>query len=152
MGFDYISNWRIPAEGLIFLTAGKGGALDVGGYSRLAPGQQMNREMLRREISPDSISYSLNPGMDTIRFTLTRDGRVVESLQIDLRPHFEKLLKQYASATADGIPPESMAVSAAGVSFSVKVCFWQMHIERHGQEKKPVFYNADILYAVVPAK
>jgi hypothetical protein len=94
----------------------------------------------------------LGDSLHNVIIAFVREGKKVAPVEIDLRAHVERLLKEYGSANLSMIPPEKMATCSSAGETSVKVCFRKIRVEHHGGDVVATLCDADILYTIKASK
>jgi hypothetical protein len=147
MGIEYVRVWQASSGGMMVLTAARDGSLAIDGYDHLLRAQHVFSGMPKKEPSDQGLSYRIGQDLSKMTVTVSRDAKIVDSLDIDLQPLVNKLLADYGNASTDRIPPEKMAIGAATQMTRVKVFLSSIRVQRHGGEAKVVSYEGDIAWA-----
>jgi hypothetical protein len=147
MGIDYVRVWQASSGGMMVFTADRDGFLAIDGYDRLLRAQHVFSGVPKRESPEQGISYRIAQDLSKMTVTVSRDAKIIDSLNIDLQPLVNKLLADYGNATTDRIPAEKMAVVAVTQMTKVKVFLSSIRVQRHGGEAKVVSYEGDIAWA-----
>ena len=147
MGIEYVRVWQASSGGMMVCTADRDGAIAIDGYDRLLRAQHVFSGMPKREPSEEGISYLIGKDLSKMTVTVSRDAKIIDSLNVDLQPLVNRLLADYGNASTDRIPTEKMAVIAATQMTKVKVFLSSIRIQRHGGEAKVVSYEGDIAWA-----
>lgn len=148
MGLEYVRIWQNPAGGTILLTADRAEAIDLTGYDRMLRAQHIASADTRDGLPGQEIVYKLADNSDVATFTVVRDGKGLDSLQINLRQVVDRLLKDYGNANTDRIPADKMVAENASAALKVKVCFSRIRIQREAGEIKQIVFDGDILYTL----
>jgi hypothetical protein len=149
MGIEYVRVWQASAGGAMMLMADREGALAIDGYDRLLRAQHVFSVVTKREFPEQGIAYRIGEDLSKMMITVSRDAKIIDSLQIDLQPLVNKLLADYGNASTERIPTEKMSVIAASQTTKVKVFFSNIRIQRHGAEAKVVSYEGDIAWSTI---
>ncbi len=152
MGIEYVRVWQTFSGGTLTFVADQNGTLSVEGFDRLLRGPHVYSGSIAREFPGQGIAYRVGDDLSKLTITSSHDNGVIDSLQIDLQPFVERLLAEYGKASADKIPPEKMTVLASGKTAKVKICFSNIHIQRHGKEAKVVSYDGEMAYTIAHDK
>jgi hypothetical protein len=146
MGFKYVDRWAESSSGIVTLEAEN--AFDLSGYQRLVHMPAYAWEKRDVKIPADSLAFQLSKDMDTLSFTSIRTGTGL--LQIDLRQHVQRLMKEYALSATGRIPNPAMAVDGSGNGLSVRVCPWRIQTQQQEGKAKITRVDAVILYTRHP--
>lgn len=148
MGIQYSAVWRGTAEGMIFFRANEKEAIDIAGYDKMLSDYYVDSLPKNRSFSDNEITFAANAALDTLTFTSIRDGKVVESLSVNLQPVMDELVKNYSRANRTDIPIEKMSAASAGNSLKVKVYLTRIQLLRHDDTTKTISYNMTVLYSL----
>jgi hypothetical protein len=146
MGIEYVRVWQASSGGMIVFTADRDGSLAIDGYDRLLRGLHVYSGVPKKEPSEGGISYRIGKELSRMTIDVSRLGKVVDSLDVDLQPLVNRLLADYGNAITDRIPPEKMVVTVATRMTKVKVCLSAIRLQRHGVEAKVLSYEGDIVW------
>jgi hypothetical protein len=146
MGIPYVRTWRFGTGGLIIFTVDADGSADIRGFDRAL--RLTGLTMSGRTYSTDEFAYWVRPGLDSIKCVARRDGKGIDSLEIDLQQLVEGLIRDYGQSSADQVSPERMSLFAQGQMLKVKICLTFIRVERQDDRVKSMFYEGDLYYAV----
>ena len=149
MGIEYVKVWQASSGGAMMLMADREGSLAIDGYDRLLRAQHVFAGVAKREFPDQGIAYRVREDLSKMMITVSRDAKVVDSLQIDLQPLVSKLLSDYGNATTERIPTEKMSVVTASQTTKIKIFLSNIRIQRHAGEAKVVAYDGDIAWATI---
>ncbi|MGA9120162.1 MAG: DUF4153 domain-containing protein [Bacteroidota bacterium] len=144
MGMKYVERWAEVPGAMVMLAADS--AFDLTGYDRMGHLSWFPRGADHAEPLSDGISYRVTEGLDTLTFTIASTG--AQLLQIDLQRHAASLMEKYGTSPTGRIPNDAIAVSASGNGLRVRVCPWQIQVQRREGETKILGMNAVILYSL----
>ena len=147
MGIEYVRVWQSSAGGAMMLTADRDGALVLDGYERLLRAQRVFSGMAKKVIPEQGIGYRIGQDLSKMMITISRDAKIIDSLQIDLQPLVNQLVADYGKATTDRIPTERMTIVSASQTTRVKLFLSNIRLQRHVGETKVESYEADIAWA-----
>ena len=134
------------------LQVARDGVIDLTGYDRMIRAPNITVGGGWASSTTEKISYRLGDSLHNVIIAFVREGKKVAPVEIDLRSHVERLLKEYGSANLSMIPPEKMATCSSAGETSVKVCFRKIRVEHHGGDVVATLCDADILYTIKASK
>ncbi|MEJ2636432.1 MAG: DUF4153 domain-containing protein [Calditrichia bacterium] len=148
MSIEYIRGWHSGAGNDIQLSSDQGAVIDVQGYDRMLRRQYVSIEQNKKFFSDLAFSYRVDTDLDTITFVAAPDGKLFDSLRIDLQPLFNQLLADYGHFNVNNILPEKMMLYKENQNLKTKIFF--RYIKLHNKENKPrpIEYSVDILYKI----
>lgn len=150
MGIEFAMPWGGEQTGMISLVYGNNRTCDVSGYDRMLRAQHLSPSGRSEAFPGQELSWQIDEGMDILTLSRIRDGRAVDTLQLDLRPTIHQLLKEYNNAGTRGIPPDRMTATASSGTMRVKVLLWNIFLRRTAGRWQPQVYDADIFYTTAP--
>jgi Domain of unknown function (DUF4153) len=148
MGLEYVSRWAESQRGTVTFTAAN--PYDLTGYDRIAQLTMFARRIEHGDSLGEGVSYRVTADLDSLIFRGLPEGEGL--LQIDLQRHAEQLLSEYDTSATGRIPGEKLAVESVGRGFRVRVCPWQLQLQRRDGEMKLVRIDAVILYSLENAQ
>jgi hypothetical protein len=146
MGIPYVRTWRFGTGGLIIFTVDEGGSADISGFDRAL--RLTGLTVSGRTYSSDEFAYWVRPGLDSVKCVAQRDGKGIDSLEIDVRQLVEGLIRDYGQSSADQVSPETMSLFAQSQMLKVKICLTFIRVERQDDRVKSMFYEGDLYYAI----
>jgi hypothetical protein len=152
MGIEYVRVWQSSSGGAMMLMADREEALSIEGYDRLLRTQHVFAGAAKRVFPEHGLAYRIEEDLSKMIITVSRDGKSIDSLKVDLQPLVNKLLADYGNATTDRIPTDKMAVVVTSQTTKVKVFLSSIRIQRRGGEAKVVSYDGDIAYRIMGEK
>jgi hypothetical protein len=148
MGIEYMRGWMGNSEKTILLDANPESVTHIEGYKHMVRAQHINENRTNIDFPEQEISSRFNTKLDRMTFIVNQQGKTSDSLQIDLQPLIDRLVKDYGDTNPNNIPPEKM--SACGVSSRIKLKVYLRHIQlqRKGTAILPERFNIEILYTI----
>ncbi len=146
MGVKYMRFWQVGPGGVLFLSSDRDQAVDIGGFGRAVRGRRIDAN--DKAYSSDEFAYKAGTGLDIITFFALRNGKGVDSVEIDVRKLADELVKEYGQVSTDRISPERMSLSAQGRLLRIKICLTFVRVQRRGEGVEIVAYDGDVYYAV----
>jgi hypothetical protein len=152
MGIEYVRIWQASSGGAMMLMADRDGALTIDGYDRLVRSQHIYSGVTKREFPEQGIGYRVGKELNKMTIAISRDSKVVDSLQIDVQPLVDKLVADYGKVTTDRIPTEKMAIVATSQTAKFKIFFSNIRIQWKAGEAKVISYEEEIAYKITSEK
>ncbi len=146
MGIEF-TNVRSIGEGTSSFGADRESPLLIAGYDLLLPNQRIYTGFASRDFQDHGISFQVRDSLNTVRFILADSGSVAETLRVDVRPLYQRLLKEYGSGAVDRVPVERMTLEVEGRTAKIRVFIPNLTIQKRGDETKVLYY--DMTSAVV---
>ncbi|MBI5476591.1 MAG: DUF4153 domain-containing protein [Ignavibacteriales bacterium] len=147
MGIEYVKIWEGTATNEINLRMDAEQAIDVEGYDRLWRGQIFTSNPKRKEIPGGEFGYGVSEGLDTLTLFSMKDGKAMDSIQVDMKQFTEKLLIDYKNANAANIPPEKMSIALMNDRMRVKLYVQHVSARRQDGALKFTTYGIVILFS-----
>ena len=144
MGLEYVERWRESPGGEVTLEAGN--AFDLAGYDHMMQLPWFQQPVEGKDLPGEGITCHVTEGMNRITFNAAGTG--TELLAVDLRGHAERLFAEYGTSAIGRIPNDRMAASASGNGLKIKVCPWQLQVQKRNGETKLLWARAVVLYTV----
>ena len=148
MGVEYVNVWYGGTGNVFWLRSAPRGVIDVRGYDWMIRRQNVSIEQNKNAFTDPELSYQINSNLDTITFVVILEGKLPDSLQIDLHPLIDQLLANYREANVSNIPPEKMVLDRENQNFEIKMYFRYIKLCKEESKIKPVAYGIDILYKI----
>jgi hypothetical protein len=147
MGIEYVKIWEGTTSNEINLRMDGERAIDVEGYDRLWRGQISTSSPKRKEIHGGGFGYGVSAGLDTLTLLSMKDGKAMDSIQVDMKQFIEKLLVDYKNANAANIPPEKMSIALMNDRMKVKLYLQHVSARRQDGVLKFTSYGIVILFS-----
>lgn len=148
IGVEYIKSWYRSSGNTIRFDSDQGAVIDVEGYDRM-----IRRKYFRIDrnttVSTDLLlSYWVNSKLDTITFVVSREEKLLDSLQIDLHPLMTQLMADYGHYNTNNILPDKMMLYDENQKLRVKIYVRYIKLYKEENEIKANEYSIDILYKI----
>jgi hypothetical protein len=148
MGIEYLDVWYSADGNDIWLRSNQAGVIDVQGYERMIRGQYLGVDQEKKVITEQEFLCRVNSTLDTITFIVSPEGKVPDSLYIDLHPLVNRLLTDYPNINVTNIQPEKMMLITENQNLKIKIYFRYIKLRKDESMVKPIEYGADILYKI----
>jgi hypothetical protein len=146
MGVEYVRVRPELSGGMVILNADREEMFNVAGYDQMLRAQQLNTPGQRRSFQGEKIAYRASGNLDTLTISVRRAAGSTDSVRIGFGKLVEKLVEEYGGGNSDRIPPGKMTVDGVADSLKVRVCLWNVRVQRQGGGSKVLSYEADILF------
>jgi hypothetical protein len=146
LGIEYINIWYSPEGNDIHFSADLHQMIDLQGYDHMIRAWHLSTDQNLEVQLGAGISCRRSTALDTITFLKTVEGKLVDSLQINLRPLVNKLVQDYLNINVNNISPELMSLSQVSPNLKVKIYLRYLNLHRDNKEVKLVNCGGDILF------
>ncbi|MBI5021684.1 MAG: DUF4153 domain-containing protein [Ignavibacteriales bacterium] len=147
MGIEYVKIWEGTATNEINLRMDTEQAIKVEGYHRLWRGQVFTSSPKIKEIPGGGFGYGVNEGLDTLTLLSMKDGKPVDSIQVDMKQFTEKLLIDYKNSNTANVPPDKMSIVLMNDRMKVKLYLQHINARRQDGVLKFTTYGIVILFS-----
>ncbi len=150
IGITYSKVWQTTASNEFLFSADETAGITVSGYDRLLPTQHISSNNFKKDFPDEEISYRVNSGLDSLTYFMMREGKLCDSVQIDIHRFVHSLLNEYGKTNTGNIPPDKMSISSSNERLKIKLIFQKIHVRKQADDIHPTYYNVDVLYSKKP--